>query len=98
MCPLDPPHLWAALRYAELNPVRAGLAAEPEALAWFPPLMHRAMLMTLYSTGTRRAGGNQGAKMENPVTMKALISVLGDPLAARTYFASPRGMGTSIAR
>jgi putative transposase len=23
-CPLDPPHLWTALRYAELNPVRAG--------------------------------------------------------------------------
>jgi putative transposase len=24
-CPLDTPHLWAALRYTELNPVRAGL-------------------------------------------------------------------------
>ena len=24
-CPLDEPHLWEALRYTELNPVRAGL-------------------------------------------------------------------------
>jgi putative transposase len=24
-CPLDSPHLWEALRYAELNPVRAGM-------------------------------------------------------------------------
>jgi len=33
-CALDPPHLWAALRYTELNPVRAGLVAEPEAFPW----------------------------------------------------------------
>src|ERR1039457_7033908 len=28
-CPLDQPHCWAALRYTELNPVRAGMVAEP---------------------------------------------------------------------
>jgi REP element-mobilizing transposase RayT len=26
-CPLDTAHLWAALRYTELNPVRAGMGA-----------------------------------------------------------------------
>jgi putative transposase len=31
-CPLDGPHLWQALRYTELNPVRAGLV--PEARLW----------------------------------------------------------------
>ncbi len=31
-CPLDAAHLWAALRYTELNPVRAGMV--PEATAW----------------------------------------------------------------
>lgn len=31
-CPLDEGHLWRALRYVELNPVRAGIAAE--AAAW----------------------------------------------------------------
>src|SRR6201998_4089443 len=29
-CPLDRVHLWEALRYTELNPVRAGLASEAE--------------------------------------------------------------------
>jgi putative transposase len=31
-CPLDETHLWRALRYVELNPVRAGMV--PEAVAW----------------------------------------------------------------
>ncbi len=31
-CPLDEAHLWQALRYAELNPVRAKMV--PEAVAW----------------------------------------------------------------
>src|SRR3984957_7738106 len=29
-CPLDEPHLWEALRYTELNPVRASLVARAE--------------------------------------------------------------------
>jgi putative transposase len=33
-CPLDTAHLWRALRYAELNPVRAGLVDKPETYAW----------------------------------------------------------------
>jgi len=33
-CPLDPPHLWEALRYTELNPVRARLVAAPEEWKW----------------------------------------------------------------
>jgi putative transposase len=31
-CPLDRVHLWEALRYAELNPVRAGLAIEAKSV------------------------------------------------------------------
>ena len=33
-CPLDGEHLWRALRYAELNPVRAKLVHTPEEWAW----------------------------------------------------------------
>ena len=33
-CLLDPPHVLAAARYIELNPVRARLAAAPEAWPW----------------------------------------------------------------
>ena len=42
-CPLDPVHLWEALRYAELNPVRAGLVAEPQAWSWSSAAAHCAM-------------------------------------------------------
>ena len=33
-CPLDEAHLWQALRYAELNPVRAKMAGEAAAWPW----------------------------------------------------------------
>jgi putative transposase len=33
-CPLDEPHLWEALRYTELNPVRASMVASPEEWPW----------------------------------------------------------------
>ncbi len=33
-CPLDESHLWAAVRYVELNPVRAALAERAEAYRW----------------------------------------------------------------
>src|SRR5579864_1606293 len=39
-CPLDTPHLWAALRYAERNPVRAGVAVEPELYPWSSAPVH----------------------------------------------------------
>jgi putative transposase len=39
-CPLDEPHLWAALRYAELNSVRAGVVAQPEAWPWSSAAAH----------------------------------------------------------
>ena len=39
-CPLDRPHLWEALRYTELNPVRAGLVAEAEAWIWSSAAVH----------------------------------------------------------
>jgi putative transposase len=39
-CPLDRPHLWEALRYTELNPVRAGLVAEAEGWSWSSAAVH----------------------------------------------------------
>lgn len=33
-CALGPAHLWAALRYVEMNPVRAGLAPAPREYEW----------------------------------------------------------------
>jgi len=39
-CPLDRPHLWEALRYTELNPVRAGMVAQADAWAWSSAAAH----------------------------------------------------------
>ena len=33
-CPMDESHCWAAIRYVERNPVRAGLVAKAEDLRW----------------------------------------------------------------
>jgi putative transposase len=39
-CPLDSSHLWAALRYTEMNPVRAGLVTVPQEWKWSSAAMH----------------------------------------------------------
>ena len=39
-CPLDSDHLWIALRYAERNPVRAGLVAKAESWPWSSATAH----------------------------------------------------------
>ena len=39
-CPLDEAHLWEALRYAELNPVRAGLVAQAQEWKWSSAAAH----------------------------------------------------------
>src|SRR5208283_2136842 len=39
-CPLDESHLWAALRYVELNAVRAGMVATAELWRWSSAAAH----------------------------------------------------------
>jgi REP-associated tyrosine transposase len=39
-CPMDMEHLWNALRYVELNPVRAGLARRSDDYAWSSARAH----------------------------------------------------------
>ncbi len=41
-CPLDERHQWEALRYVELNPVRAGLAADAAEWRWSSAAAHLA--------------------------------------------------------
>src|SRR5271156_1736412 len=40
LCPLDYDHLWIAMRYTELNPVRAGLVPRTEMWPWSSALAH----------------------------------------------------------
>jgi putative transposase len=42
-CPLDESHLWAALRYVELNPVRAGITANAQQWRWSSAATHCAL-------------------------------------------------------
>jgi putative transposase len=39
-CPLDDSHLWASLRYVELNPVRAGIVSAPGEWPWSSAVAH----------------------------------------------------------
>ena len=39
-CPLDESHLWKALRYVELNPVRAGMVERAEMWRWSSAAAH----------------------------------------------------------
>lgn len=39
-CPLDESHLWIALRYVELNPVRAAMVSRPELWPWSSAPVH----------------------------------------------------------
>jgi putative transposase len=39
-CPLDQTHLWEALRYTELNPIRAGLVADADSWLWSSAGVH----------------------------------------------------------
>ncbi len=39
-CPLDEAHLWEALRYVELNPVRANMVASAEQWGWSSGRVH----------------------------------------------------------
>jgi putative transposase len=39
-CPMDEPQLWEALRYTELNPVRAALVARAECWGWSSAAAH----------------------------------------------------------
>jgi putative transposase len=42
-CPLDMPHLWAALRYTERNPVRARVVSHAELYQWSSAAAHCGM-------------------------------------------------------
>src|SRR6266446_2953558 len=39
-CPLDEAHFWAAMRYVERNPVRAGLVSKAEDYPWSSAAFH----------------------------------------------------------
>lgn len=55
-CILDDVHLWAAIRYVEMNPVRAGIVGRAEDYAWSSAAAHCGLGSPIRAGG--RAGGN----------------------------------------
>jgi putative transposase len=68
-CPLDETHLWEALRYTELNPVRAGLIEEAGSWKWSSAAAHCA-------TASAEACFSDGI-VENAMVCRILARISG---------------------
>lgn len=97
-CPLDRSHVWIALRYAELNPVRAGLVGEAESWRWSSAAAHcgceepeacleMKMWKERWSTGTWREYLAQG-ESEEDVTAVRRCTHTGRPLGTPEFLRS----------
>jgi len=82
-CALDEPHLYAAIRYVELNPVRTGLVSVPEEYPWSsarghitgdkdPLLSSRCFLMETVKDWRQYLGMKQDAEAEAAVIKATL--------------------------
>ena len=60
-CPLDDSHLWAAVRYVERNPARAGLVVQAEDYTWSSAAAHCGLRLG-YAPGAKLSacGGGRG--------------------------------------
>ncbi|MGD0499909.1 MAG: transposase [Bryobacteraceae bacterium] len=77
-CPLDERHRWEALRYVELNPVRAGLAPEAEGWPWSSAAAHlagmdRTGILDLTEWGEHWTAGMWRDALEQGVEDAALL-------------------------
>lgn len=74
--PLDEDHLWKVARYIELNPVRAGLAAEAQAWQWSSARCHAGLAIDgLLADGRPIPGqwsGNWPAFLEQRLTAQEM--------------------------
>lgn len=59
-CALSPSHLWRALAYVELNPVRAGLVGRPEEYKWSSAAAHLGLARDRYSLLDKEFWAGQG--------------------------------------
>jgi putative transposase len=93
--PMDEPHLWAAMKYVELNPVRAGLVTRPEDYPWSSAPAHilavpDPMLSGALSPGAPQPGREWRDWLE-PGVEEATIRLLrlrtrtGRPLGSREF-------------
>jgi putative transposase len=92
-CPLERGHLWAAVRYVELNPVRAGLAEQAVGYRWSSSAAHwhgpdQHSTVDLDWTIWREGGGAEGwrAMVEGRESLTEVVN-----LRRCTYSGKPYG-------
>jgi putative transposase len=94
-CPLDDHHLWVALRYTELNPVRAGLVSRAESWPWSSASAHcgsgeadSALQMETWSKRWSAASWRDylaGGETETELTVIRLCTHTGRPLGTEEF-------------
>ena len=97
-CPLDHAHLWAGLRYVELNPVRAGMVSAAEEWPWssaaahcHSDLAHQGLEMECWQRRWTVAGWRDYlAAAESPTDLSALrrCTHTGRPLGTSQFVAA----------
>ena len=97
-CPLDEAHLWEALRYVELNPVRAGMVEKPDQWPWSSAAAHcgcaspdRILEMERWSERWRAEGWRSFLALpESPTELGALrrFTHTGRPLGTPEFVAA----------
>jgi putative transposase len=99
-CAVERGHLWQAVRYVELNPVRAGMVAQPEHYRWSSAAAHLAGPESAIRGPSldwdlwREAGGMAGWRelLGQPVTLNEVVELrrctyAGKPLGSMEFVA-----------
>ena len=104
-CPLGERHLWEALRYVELNPVRAGMVEKPEQWPWSSAAAHCGLappdpILEMERWNQRWSAGEWCsflAEEESPTEVGALrrFTHTGRPLGTAEFVA---GLEASMSR
>jgi putative transposase len=92
-CLLDETHVYAAVRYVEMNPVRGGLAASAQDYPWSSAKSHvlgtadPLLSSNCFLTETVRDWGEYLAEAPDPAVQEELIraTVTGRPCGAETF-------------
>ena len=105
-CPLDDEHMWAAVKYVELNPVRTGLVARPEDYEWSSARAHvRGETDALLSPGRPFPGdvGNWSNWLEEGLSEEQTELIrrhtqTGRPLGSTNFLERMEGLLSRVLR
>jgi putative transposase len=90
-CPLGETHLWTALRYVELNPVRAGLVEAPHRYRWSSAASHWGGMDPFGIVDMAYWQSQGGAERWHPLLIASEDYVSLRLLRACTYAGRPLG-------